>query len=645
MKDRILSAYLKDFIDEFSLTGLAEGEAFERFASYCLVSKHYTEVFDPDDVVVGGPNDLGIDAIATLVNDHLVQSNEDVDHLKTTLRRLDVQFIFIQSKTTPRFEGAAIGTFVAGVRTYFSKASLQIANSFVRAQRALKEHIYDSSIDMDRSPICRLYYVALGSWQNDATVRARIDQGLLDLQKTDLFSTVEIIPVDAETLKRIHRELHHRITREIVFDKHTILPPIAGVQEAYIGLVPCTKYLSLISDDDGTLNRRLFYDNVRDFQGHNAVNLEIQTTIREAAKNDRFCLLNNGVTIVARDANKVGATFKLKDFQVVNGCQTSHMLHLNRAHLTDAVFIPLKLIVTTDAEVTNAIIQGTNRQTEVKLEAFESLAPFQKTLEEFYAAAGRDRPDAIYYERRSKQYDHLGLRRDRIMSLATQIKCFVAMFLNEPHSTHRYYGELLASYRSRLFLDNHSPWPYYISGVAFSVLDRHFANGTLPRSWKPYKAQILMVFRLLNQKSEVPFLNSKEIESYCQVLLDILDDPDSRQRALAQAGNLVEGEYAKADRRDPPERTKAFTAALLELASAGKSAKAAATARIRGTVKSFSDIRGYGFIVTEDGREVFVHHTFIIASGWRTLTAGQEVTLSVVNTDRGVQAREVRSVN
>ena len=107
--------------------------------------------------------------------------------------------------------------------------------------------------------------------------------------------------------------------------------------------------------------------------------------------------------------------------------------------------------------MTNQIIQGTNRQTEVKVEAFESLAPFQKQLEELYIAMGRAKRDPIYYERRSKQYDQQNVRKDRIITLTSQIKSFVAMFLNEPHSIHRYYGELLDSYRSRLFRESSPP--------------------------------------------------------------------------------------------------------------------------------------------------------------------------------------------
>ena len=66
---------------------------------------------------------------------------------------------------------------------------------------------------------------------------------------------------------------------------------------------------------------------------------------------------------------------------------------------------------------------------------------------------------------------------NNIVSLTAQIKSFVAMFLNEPHSHPRYYGELLKSYEDRLFLDDHKPAPYYASGVALLAIERQLVSG------------------------------------------------------------------------------------------------------------------------------------------------------------------------
>ena len=643
MKDRILSTYVSDLVDNFSLGKLDEATAFEHLASYCVVSKYNLDNFEPSDVAVGGPGDLGLDGIGILVNDHLVQTKSAVDHLKNTLHRLDVQFIFIQAKTSPKFEASEIGNFISGVRHFF-ELSLPPANEYIQALHDLKEYIFDCVLDMDTSPICRLFYASTGTWADDSVLLTRINQGENDLDSTNLFSSVEFTPVDSDGLKQMYRELNQKVTRGINFERHTILPPISGIKEAYIGILPCLEYLKLICDDQGNLNRRLFYDNVRDFQGHNAVNQEIEATVRDTDRNDRFALLNNGVTIVARDKNNVGTTFRLSDYQIVNGCQTSHVLHLNRERLTENVFLPIKLIVTTDPEVINQIIQGTNRQTEVKVEAFESLAPFQKELEEFYEAVGRNRQVQIYYERRSKQYEHMNVKRDRIITLATQVNCFVAMFLNEPHSTHRYYGELLNSYRNRLFNVTHAHIPYFLAGSSLNTIERLFSSGVLPWRMKRFKYQLLMVFRIMNEAFDLPKLNSRKIDDYCQALLEILDDQSLSESAFLRASAIIhscQSHWPSA--RGRLERTRVFTEALIAEAGkqGAKNITSATTTRLCGTVIRFSSTLRYGFINGDAGRDYFVHISQIANQDRQLFSMGQRVEFTPIQTERGLQAFDV----
>ena len=64
-----------------------------------------------------------------------------------------------------------------------------------------------------------------------------------------------------------------------------------------------------------------------------------------------------------------------------------------------------------------------------------------------------------------------------------------------------------------------------------------------------------------------------------------------------------------------------------------------------GTVKWFSDAKGYGFIALDDGQgEVFVHHTAIQSDGFRTLNEGDRVELDVVEGQKGPAAENVRKV-
>lgn len=74
----------------------------------------------------------------------------------------------------------------------------------------------------------------------------------------------------------------------------------------------------------------------------------------------------------------------------------------------------------------------------------------------------------------------------------------------------------------------------------------------------------------------------------------------------------------------------------------GDKAKAAAT-RHTGAVKWFDRVKGYGFIIPDDGSaEVFVHYTAINGSGYRNLYDGDRVSYDLVDRGRGPQAQAVR---
>ena len=63
-----------------------------------------------------------------------------------------------------------------------------------------------------------------------------------------------------------------------------------------------------------------------------------------------------------------------------------------------------------------------------------------------------------------------------------------------------------------------------------------------------------------------------------------------------------------------------------------------------GTVKWFSNEKGYGFISREDGDDVFVHFSAIAGEGYRSLQEGQQVEFDIVEGDKGQQAANVRPV-
>jgi CspA family cold shock protein len=64
----------------------------------------------------------------------------------------------------------------------------------------------------------------------------------------------------------------------------------------------------------------------------------------------------------------------------------------------------------------------------------------------------------------------------------------------------------------------------------------------------------------------------------------------------------------------------------------------------KGTVKWFNDSKGFGFIQSEDGGDVFVHQSAIQADGYRTLAEGETVEFEEIAGPKGPKAQNVRKV-
>ena len=648
MDDLILRNLVSNFEEQRHLSDHPFDRLFEAFVASSLLRKyHQSDITDVEDsVLVGGGGDGGLDAIVILVNGRPVCAEEDVQFLADKLRRLDVEFVFIQAKTAPKFSAAEIGTFVFGVKQFFCAVMEPDAEVSFRAEIqqlvTLARHIYGKTVMMQDNPRCFLYYATTGKWGDNPEPESRLKDGVRQLEDMNIFSGVHKLAVDATLLKKTYQDLERSVVKEVEFGRATVFPKIDGVDEAYIGLLPGNEFVKLVSTDEGNLNRELFYDNVRDFQGNNPVNQEIGQTLTDLQRRSNFPLLNNGVTIVARSIHRTGDTFKISDFQVVNGCQTTHVLFRNKGAVDASVFIPTKLVATADSAVIAEVIKATNRQTAVLPEALESLRDFHKNLEAFYTAReeGRDVGNRIYYERRSKQHAMDKINVNRIVTLTAQIKSFVAMFLNEPHSHPRYYGELLKSYEDRLFLDDHKPAPYYASGVALLAIEELLNNGGIDRRWRGYRHQLLMLLRMIVAGHDMPRLNSSGITEYSLGIVECLRGEEGRRdNHIARAVDLL-AKLVKEHRGGsaPPHRLRAFTEKLIRELRVGNGRngvdelerEAELGRREGGEILSYDGAKSFGFIRRDAGGTVFVHEGEIGGIPWHMRRAGTKVRYTVV---------------
>ncbi len=65
----------------------------------------------------------------------------------------------------------------------------------------------------------------------------------------------------------------------------------------------------------------------------------------------------------------------------------------------------------------------------------------------------------------------------------------------------------------------------------------------------------------------------------------------------------------------------------------------------QGTVKWFNETKGFGFIQMENGEDIFVHHSSIVADGFRTLMEGAKVEFKIENSDKGTRAVSVKQLS
>lgn len=565
--NKIIENFLDIHKKEYSIEDLSTEIAFEHFINKCIVNKYSSERFDPSDIMTD-PGEKGLDGVAICVNGRVITSTDELESILSEGKSLDVRFVFIQSKTSEHFDGDEIGTFIYGVKAFFAQKELRPKiNEKMDNLIDLKDEIYKHGIDMTSSPILDMYFVCCGKWDEGNGLMSRVNLDIQPLIQTQNFSAVNFFPYDSEKIITTYKELKKKVSRSFAMEKKVTFPPIDGVKQAFLGLVKCKEFVSILTDSDGNMLTNIFEDNVRDFQGYNIVNSEIQETLRNSEDQARFGLLNNGVTIVAKSISPVGDSIEIYDYQIVNGCQTSYVLFDNRDLLRDDSYVMVKLIEVTNEAVSDRVIYTTNRQTEVKSEAFIATKHFHKRLQDYYDAVAN--PYRLYYERRSKQYDlNDSVSKNRVITLTQQIQSYLAMFLNEPHSTHRYYGELLRSYNNRLFLDSDDYEPYFCAAYFSYYVDMQIRNNLLDRKYKKFKFHLICAMRSLIAGSAVVFGQARQQQKICRKLWDVIKNDAEMKRILYAAATCLDS--ACGECKDIPlaeqHRSKEITVSMISFA-------------------------------------------------------------------------------
>ena len=535
--DKITESLLATFSAQNDIEHLEESKQFEHFSNYSIISKLNRSSFELEDIHTGSGGDCAIDGLCLVANGKLITDIDELTEVVVGPGHLDADIIFIQSKTTSSFSGSDIGSFIHGVKDFLSDSPKLVQNEKIAHWKAIWDKVISlSSYMLNRRPHCKLFYVCTGKWAGDKNLQAVIDSGQKEIESIALFDDVAIIPNGAIEIQKLYHETKNKLSTTITFQNRITLPDIEGVKEAYLGVVPFLEYIKLIQDENQTIHS-IFDDNVRDFQGENVVNKKIKETLK-LGKFDLFCVLNNGVTVVASSLTPAGNRFTLRDYQIVNGCQTSNVLHeCQKINGINAVSVPVKIVVTESDEIKTEITVATNSQTEVRTEQLEALSSFQKRLELYFNAekAGI----TLYYERRSQQYNSLpGIKRTQIISIPIQIKSFASMFLHSPHLVSGYYGTIVNRFKGHIFADDHKCLPYYVSALTYFRIEQFFRSGELSAEFKKARFHIMMMVQMLEMGCEKSQLSSNKIDRQCEEFKKRLLDDEKAIATFQAAAEL-----------------------------------------------------------------------------------------------------------
>jgi len=534
--DVVTQSLLKEFSESQKIEGAPISEQFEAFVNYIVVSDIVPEEFD-FGIVGTGNGEFGLDGIAIIVNDAIVDDEEQIDDLLAHSPVLQVQFLFLQAKTAASFDAGDMSKFFHAVLDFFKDEVTFSQNDRIKELQRIKNKLYGAAAKFTRGlPKIGMYYATTGSWVDDKNLCAIRDAFLEQMKALHMFGSLAFHPLDAGSVQKLYYQTKNAFRVTISFPQNLSLPEIPSVRESYIGLLPIGEYMKMITDEDGNVRRRLFFDNIRDFQGDTPVNASIASTL-QSNKSIEFPLRNNGINIVTRKLQRVGPQFTLEDFQIVNGCQTSHVIAATAAPENSDTMIPVKIIATEDEEITRQIIIASNQQNKVDQESFWALDPIHKSIEIYFDSKSGDQ--RLYYERRPGQFNTVpGIEKVRIITKDLLLKNYASIFIEQPNQVGRYYKDLTPLIGKDIFAKNHEVHSYYTAAYIAYRLEFMFRNRRMDSDWKPFRFQLAMAARLILERRHTLDPNKRRSQQYCAVIDKVMFDPDEAQ-ALFEKGTEV----------------------------------------------------------------------------------------------------------
>ena len=524
---RIIGAHLNSFVESNGLKQDVESVQFEKFVNFTILSTRISSGFDIDNVTTSEGDD-GMDGVAVIVDEEIVVSDEDGKTIfKTPKKNHEVEVVFIQAKSGESFDLGEFLKFKESIIRFINSENYNIPDDTQMNCRSVFDIVIKNVLKIkEGKPFLTIRYVTSGVYKFPQALEAAKKEFIRQLTELGLFSKIDFEFIGRDELTVLWVSTYSGTTAELPMFSNAPLPPINGIDEAYLAVVKAKDFVErLLMNQDGSLRLHVFEENVRSFLGNdNLVNQSITETLSKKDSASRFPVLNNGITVVSSDVRIQNNNVHLENYQIINGCQTSNVLYENRDKLTDSIMVNVKLIETQNEDVFSELVRATNSQSKVEETQFISLRPIVKRIEQYFDSFEGEE-SRLYFERRDRQFVGRDIPVIRTFSVNIATKCVAAMFLERPELAYRYPKRMYELLSELIFSEDTKESVFYTACLSLYRLHLLVAGADIPQNMRKYKWHILVLVRSIIAGKELPKLNSRKMESYCQKIIDAFSKP------------------------------------------------------------------------------------------------------------------------
>ncbi len=364
----VTKSYFDTFCKDFGAP-YDEAKNFEAFVNYCAFSKFSGDNVEVSDLVYEGA-DPGIDGALLFLDDRAVFSLEELEDIfQTTKREYQVSIVLTQAKRSTNWSKQEVDSFVAAIVDYLSDKPAQPHSQYLADFKKMFGKVFEN-IGRIKGGLPNIFaYFFTAAPDTDAVeINAAFQVGEAALKKMGYSNETRFIKANRDVIHEMWLAADGPMEAQLVTVGYAPFPAVPNISNAYVATVTARSFIdAILKDQNGLPRKKLFEENVRDFLGIDVeVNSEIAETLNDANKKPRFGLMNNGVTIVASSVRPAGQAIYIRDFQIVNGCQTSNVLISLDAQVDNSVCLMVKLIEADEPSVIDDIVRATNRQSKVE---------------------------------------------------------------------------------------------------------------------------------------------------------------------------------------------------------------------------------------------------------------------------------------